>query len=92
MGETRHPPDGAQGSENDLGLYLLCCLSQGRVRGFAVDHASPKPGGVHSRCDDRANLFSRFDEMPVGKVGIAGGGPIPPMPEELADQRQGLHE
>ena len=45
-------------------------------------------GGCHGRCDDRANSFRRLDQMVVGNVGVARRRSVPPVPEQLADQRE----
>ena len=38
--------------------------------------------------DGLPNLLDCLDEMPVGKMGVTGGGPMPLVPERVADQRQ----
>ena len=42
----------------------------------------------HRLGNGHPHLFRRLDKMPIGKVGVARRGPVPPMPEQLADQRQ----
>jgi len=41
-------------------------------------------------CDDCPHLLRRLDQVRIVKVGVAGGGPVPPVPEQLSDQGQAL--
>ena len=45
---------------------------------------------LHRPLNDRPHPVRRLDKMPVGKVRIARRCPVPPMAEQLADQRQVL--
>ena len=45
---------------------------------------------LHRPCNDAPNPLRRLDKVRVGKVGVARGGPVPPMPKQLPDQRQVL--
>ena len=42
--------------------------------------------------DEAPDFLRRFDEVRIGKVGVARRGPVPPVPEEFADHWQGLPE
>ena len=44
----------------------------------------------HRLCNDLSHLIRRLDEVPVGKVSVTGCGPVPPVPEQAADQGQVL--
>ena len=39
------------------------------------------PLAIHCFCDGGSNYFRRFDEVLVGKVGVARCRPMAPMPE-----------
>ncbi len=91
------PGDGGQTVAGSVLFYSagdptsgLCRLSQGRLSDFGIDPATPWLGGLHSRCDDRANLFSRGDKVGVRKMGIPRHRLVPAVSEQLADQRQVL--
>ena len=45
---------------------------------------------LHRNCDDDANFLGRLDKMLVRKVGVTRRSPVPPVPEQLAHQRQVL--
>ncbi len=47
-------------------------------------------GTLYGRGNDRANLFSRLDEMGVGYVGVARRGAVAAVPEQLAHEGQVL--
>ena len=44
----------------------------------------------HRLRNDASDVLCRLDKMPVGEVRVSGGGPVPPVPEQLADQGQVL--
>ena len=44
----------------------------------------------HRPCDDITNFLRHLDEVRIGKMGVARRGPVPPMAEQLADQRKVL--
>ena len=43
---------------------------------------------IHCSRNNTADLVSRLDQMFVGQVCVIGGGSVPPVPEQLTDQRQ----
>ena len=43
---------------------------------------------LHRPCNDAPNPLRRLDKVRVGKVGVARRGPVPLVPEQLADQGQ----
>ena len=55
-------------------------------KGIVKRNLRTDPSPYHRFCVDAAYCFCGFDEVPVGKVGVAGGGPVPPVSEQLADQ------
>ena len=44
--------------------------------------------GRHRRHDDASDLLGGLDQVRIGKMGIARRCAVPPMPEQLADQRK----
>ena len=44
----------------------------------------------HGGRNGNSYLLRRVDKMAVGEMGVARRGPVPPMPEQLADQGQVL--
>ena len=43
---------------------------------------------IHRPGDDATDLFGGLDEVDIRKVGIPRRGPVSPVPEQLAYQRQ----
>ena len=41
---------------------------------------------LHTTGDDLSDPLRRLDQMPVGMVSVARGGPVPAMAEQLGDQ------
>ena len=75
---------------SDAGARIGSGASRGGVIPASRYDSTHRAADLHRLGNDRADFLRRLDKVRIRKVGIACGGPVPPMTKQFTDQRQVL--